>query len=62
MGKSPKHTKDSYNLVEKKKNTRAKNGSEMGRRCGQTFVQKEYTDSQQVDEKILNMLLPGKCK
>lgn len=42
MGKSPKHTKDSHNLVGKNK----QNGSEMGRSCGQTFVQKEYTDGQ----------------
>ena len=56
MGKSPKHTKDSHNLVGKKK--QAKNGSEIGRRCGQTFVQKEYTDGQQIDEKILTILIP----
>ena len=37
----------------------AKNGSEIGRRCGQTFVQKEYTDGQQIDEKILNILITG---
>ena len=56
MGKSPKHTKDSDNLVGKKQ---AKNGSEMGRRCGQTFVQKEYTDGQQIDEKIFSILITG---
>ena len=45
-GQITKTYKGLTQLSRKKKKKQAKNGSEIGRRCGQTFVQKEYTDGQ----------------
>lgn len=62
MSENGQITKAYKGLTQLSRKKQAKNGSEMGRSCGQTFVQKEYTDAEGEMKRYSPYYSPGKCE